>query len=148
MSRIVPLLLMIFVSGVVFAAPVRQLRERVEMNFSIVVPDPTGDVIILSPSGVLSSNNFSFFIGSAEAARFTARGDQNAAAAISFSASDVMIGPGANMTLSNFTHDAGETPFFDASGNIEFNVGGSLTVSANQSSGSYSGSYTVFVDYP
>jgi hypothetical protein len=51
------------------------------------------------------------------------------------------------MNLGTFTHDAGGSPAFDVSGDLAFDVGANLTVNATQTAGSYSGTYTVTVDY-
>lgn len=130
----------------VYAAPVN-LRDRKEMDFATVFVMPSGDNITLSPSSVISSANGSIFSGTPESASFSAQGDKNAAASISFSVGDVLTGPGAAMPLGNFTHNAGVTPAFTSNKKLDFKVGATLTINPNQASGTYSGIFTVTVDY-
>ena len=117
------------------------------MSFGIIIPDSAGDVVTLSPSGGLSSQNMTIFSGSPQSGFFTVKGDKNTAFVISFSSGDVLSGPGTDMALGTFAHDAGGSPAFDGSGNLTFNVGAALTVNASQTAGAYSGTYTVTVDY-
>lgn len=139
-----------FILGIAaYAKPITSLKEVSEIIFGTIIPDPDGDTITISPSGNITSNSGStFFAGNTSAASFTGKGDKNASYFISFSAGDSMTGTGANMTIQNFTHDAGITPSTDARGNFSFNVGTSLIINPGQISGEYSGVYTVFVDYP
>ncbi len=123
------------------------IRERTEMNFAVITVMLSGDVVTITPSGAISSTNGSFFMGTPDAASFSAQGDKNAAASISFSSGDTLTGPGAPMPLGSFTHDAGVTPTFTSSKKLDFNVGASLTINPSQIGGSYSGQYTVTVDY-
>ena len=127
------------------AAPV-SLRERSEMDFATIFILPGGDTVVLTPAAGISSSNGSIFTGSPQAARFSAQGDKNAAASISFSTGDVLTGPGTSMPIGNFTHDAGPTPAFTSNKKLDFNVGATLTINPNQVSGSYSGVFTVTVD--
>lgn len=139
--------LFFMVSSLTNAAPVGPIVEDTAMDFATIIIDITGDTITLTPAGSISANNLSFFSGSPSAAQFSVTGDASTAATISFSSGDTLSGPGASMALGTFTHDAGGSPAFDGSGDLSFNVGASLTINASQASGSYSGVYTVTVDY-
>tara|TARA_B100001989_G_scaffold249166_1_gene223988 strand:+ start:162 stop:620 length:459 start_codon:yes stop_codon:yes gene_type:complete len=136
-----------FTSQLLLARPIGSFRELREMSFGIIIPDSAGDVVTLSPSGGLSSQNMTIFSGSPQSGFFTVKGDKNTAFVISFSSGDVLTGPGGNMPLGSFTHDAGASPAFPPNGTITFNVGASLTIGASQQGGGYTGSYTVFADY-
>lgn len=130
------------------AASVNSLTEEASMSFATIIGDPFGDNITLTPSGSISGQNGSIFTGSPVSAEFSVKGDNNTAVSISFSTGDTLTGSGDNMPLSNFTHDAGTSPAFNGAGNLFFNVGATLTINAGQAGGSYSGLYTVTVDYP
>ena len=123
------------------------VSETTAMDFATIVADATGDTITLTPVGGISAANTSTFSGSPAAGAFSATGDASTAVTISFSSGDVLSGPGTDMALGTFAHDAGGSPAFNGSGNLTFNVGAALTVNASQTAGAYSGTYTVTVDY-
>ncbi len=50
------------------------------------------------------------------------------------------------MTIDTFNHDAGATPTL-AGGSDTFNVGATLHVGATQAAGTYSGTFSVTVNY-
>lgn len=124
------------------------LEEDNPMSFGAIVVDPLGDTVVLTPGGVISGQNLSVFSGMAAGGEFSAQGDPLAAISISFSSGDALTGAGTAMGLGTFTHNAGGTPAFNGAGNLTFNVGATLTINASQAAGQYSGTYTVFVDYP
>ena len=132
----------------VLGAQVNALREEATMNFATIIANPFGDNITLTPSGSISGQNSSIFTGTPQPAEFSVQGDSNASASISFGTGDTLSGPGSSMSLINFTHDAGASPAFNNTGDLFFNVGATLTINAGQFGGSYSGFYTVTVDYP
>lgn len=140
------------VSGVLWApisiAQVTNLRETVEMNFGNIIADPNGDTIRIRPNGRVTSSGQSFFSGTSVGGKFKARGDANAAVNISFSSKNTLTGPGAAMSLKRFQHNKRTTPSFNSNGRITIKVGARLVVNPGQISGAYSGTYTIFVDYP
>mgnify|MGYP001169127445 FL=1 len=123
------------------------ISEDTAMDFATILADAAGDTITLTPVGGISAANTSTFSGSPAAGAFSATGDASTAVTISFSSGDVLSGPGTDMALGTFAHDAGGSPAFNGSGNLTFNVGAALTVNASQTAGAYSGTYTVTVDY-
>lgn len=123
------------------------LSEDTAMDFATIVADAAGDTVTLDSAGSISATGTSTFSGTPAAGAFSATGTPNSAVTISFSSGDVLSGPGTDMGLGNFTNDAGGSPAFDGSGNLAFNVGADLTVNASQTAGSYSGTYTLTVDY-
>lgn len=130
------------------ADPISLFTENVEMTFGTVIVDTYGDAITLLPNGSVSSQNLSIITGTASASNFSAVGDPNTAVTISFSSGDTLDGSGAAMPLGAFATNAGFTPAIDGSGNISFDVGATLTVNPNQVQGYYSGTYSVYIDYP
>lgn len=130
-----------------YADPISGFVEDSALGFGSIVVDPSGDVITVTPGGGVSAQGGSMLIGGSSAAAFHAQGDANTAVTISFSTGDTLTGAGTAMAVGNFTHDAGMTPAFDNGGNISFHVGADLTVNSSQATGSYSGAYTVFLEY-
>lgn len=124
------------------------LVEDTAMDFATITPDPTGDTVSLTAAGAISAAGSSDLSGTPAAGGFTATGSASEAVTISFSSGDTLTGPGTAMALGNFSHDAGGTPAFDGSGDLNFDVGADLTVNAAQAAGTYNGTYTVTVDYP
>jgi len=136
-----------FIPKALLAKPVGSLREITEMSFGTITVDSSGDTITLSPSGGITTQGTSIVSGTYAAAEFTVSGDKNTAFSISFSSGDSLTGPGTSMSLGSFTHSAGTSPVFDNKGKALFTVGASLTINSPQIDGSYSGTYTIFVDY-
>jgi hypothetical protein len=52
------------------------------------------------------------------------------------------------MTVTNWTLDGKSSRKFPLNSAFDFNVGGTLNISANQPDGDYVGSFTVTVQYP
>ncbi|GAB4395081.1 MAG: hypothetical protein Tsb0032_26170 [Kiloniellaceae bacterium] len=122
------------------------ITEDTAMDFGTVAVDGSGGTVTISTAGAVSGPAGYTFSGSPAAGTFTASGDASTAVTISFTAGS-LTGPGTAMALNNFTHDAGGSPTTDGTGDLTFNVGGDLVVNAAQASGSYSGTYTVTVNY-
>jgi len=124
------------------------IDELDQMNFGTIIVDPNGDEIRIRPNGRMTSTGQSFFSGTTSGARFRLRGEPNAAFNISFSSGDVLTGSGAAISLEQFQHNRGDTPAFNGNGRRNTRVGARLVINAGQISGAYSGTYTIFVDYP
>lgn len=140
------ILVSLLIPSAVYSAAIT-LQERRDMRFATVAADPAGDVITIDANGNISAVNASLLSGRAREGQFRARGDRNTAVTISFSSGDVLSGPGTNMSLGSFTHNAGATPMIGNNKQLNFNVGASLTINPIQLGGDYSGTYSVFVDY-
>lgn len=80
------------------------------------------------------------------AADFNVTGSGAATYTITLPASVNLAGPGADLIVNNFTHDAGATPAL-AAGLASFNVGADLTIPNAHPAGAYSGTFTVTVNY-
>ena len=133
-------------SAVILAAIT--LAETTGMDFGIVTPDPAGDVITVTTGGAVSAASGSGLSGTTSGGTFASTGTALTAVTIAFSTGDALTGPGADMPLGGFNHDAGASPAFDGAGDLSFDVGAALTVGASQVAGTYNGTYTVTVDYP
>jgi len=90
--------------------------------------------------------------GSFHPAEFVTRGTPNRRVLVRLPNGSVTlsrIGGGATMTVSNFTRNGApptSTPL-DATGMLDFYIGGRLNVGANQMPGRYTGSFTIEVQY-
>ena len=122
------------------------ITEETAMDFATINADPDGDTITLDANGNIDASNASTFAGNAVPGEFSATGTPNAAVSISFD-DGKLEGPGRDMDLTDFTHDAGNSPSFDNSGDLEFAVGADLGINKNQVGGQYSGTYTVTIEY-
>ncbi len=125
------------------------INENTQMNFGFIVPPAGGGTVVLSPGNALSGAGFTF-LGGNLAGQFTAQGTTGQPAVITFSSGDSLAatsGPGTPIPLGSFTTDAGASPVFGVGNSLTFNVGATLTVGASQAPGSYSGTYTVTVNY-
>ncbi|MDD4429599.1 MAG: DUF4402 domain-containing protein, partial [Paludibacter sp.] len=83
--------------------------------------------------------------GYVNAARFTVSGDADRSFSISLPSSVTIAGPsGASMSLTDFTENSGNVL---NGGTNSFYVGATLNMNARQRGGSYSGTFSVSVDY-
>ena len=82
------------------------------------------------------------------AGEFTITGNPNTAVTITLPASTTLTGPGAAMTVNNFTrYPLANASTLNASGTMTLKVGASLNVNAAQAAGTYNGTYTLTVSY-
>ena len=65
---------------------------------------------------------------------------------ITLPSSATLTSGGDTMTIDTFNHDAGGTPTLSG-GSDTFNVGATLNVGATQAGGTYSGTFSVTVNY-
>ncbi|NOR51400.1 MAG: DUF4402 domain-containing protein, partial [Gammaproteobacteria bacterium] len=80
------------------------------------------------------------------AADFDVTGAADATYSISFSASTVLTGLGADIVVDTFTDSLGGSGVLTG-GAESFTAGATLHLGANQTAGVYSGTYTVTVNY-
>jgi hypothetical protein len=107
------------------------------------------NTVTVSPASVRSATDGTQLIGGTwQAASFNITGDGNRAYTITLPANGVvtLAGPGPDMAVNNFTHDAGGAPALTA-GADSFNVGADLSVANGQIAGPYTGTFTVTVNY-
>ncbi len=135
-----------FASQAIADDPPISIMENTSMDFGDIIFDGTAGTVTISTAGAVTGPLGYIFGGSPAAGAYSATGQANQAVTISFT-NGSLAGPGAAMTLDNFTHNAGTTPSFDGAGDLSFNVGADLSVNAAQTGGSYSGTMTVTVNY-
>jgi Mat/Ecp fimbriae major subunit len=122
------------------------LTENTNMNFGYIIPGASPGTAVLATTGTVTPTGVTYLNGAA-AGSWTATGSANQPAVISLDASDTLTSGANTMTINAFNHNAGANPTFGAGGSLSFAVGATLNVGANQAPGSYSGTYTVVVNY-
>jgi hypothetical protein len=119
------------------------------MNFGIVQSTPGSQSVILSTAGVITGAAYSVG-GTPAAGVFTVTGQPSQNVTITFPSSSFTVTSGANsMTVSALTSSpaAGQSVSLGSTGSFNVSAGGTLGVGANQPAGTYSGSYTIQVNY-
>jgi Mat/Ecp fimbriae major subunit len=120
--------------------------ENKSINFASMMPTAAGGNVVLSTAGGITAPGGFALVGTPNAGAFTASSFAGFPAVVTFNASTTLSdGAGHTMTLATFTNNAPAA--FNAAGNLPFNVGATLTVGANQAPGTYTGTYTVTVNW-
>ncbi|MEQ8664156.1 MAG: DUF4402 domain-containing protein [Rhodospirillales bacterium] len=129
------------------ATPI-SVSENTSLSFGTVLAGASQSTIVVSTAGgrTLGSGDATLFGGTPAAAVFDVTGEGSASYSVSFTAGTLTRDGGSEtMTVDTFTNDSGGS--IGGGGSDSFNVGATLTVAANQVAGSYTGTYTVSVDY-
>jgi hypothetical protein len=130
-----------------------------DMHMGDIIPGTLGGTVRLYPNGTRTATGTIVLVGTShQPARFAGLGTQNEQVSILLAANTIQLtGPGAPMTLSLF--EIGSTPtailstnasFFTISsalGNFNFPVGASLAVGPSQAPGTYSGTFSITLNY-
>lgn len=111
-----------------------------------------GGSVTVSTNGNRNAGGSVVLIPSSEgtAAKFTITGDPNATYTIQLPGNDFvrLSGPGIDMFINNFTSTpSGVEGRLGAGGSQDLSVGGTLNVGSDQAPGSYSGTFSVTVNY-
>ena len=130
-------------ASVEIAAPI-SITEDTQLSFGNIGPSASAGTVTITNAGARSvTGGVSELGGAFAAAEFTVTGASGANFNASIPTSASLTGPGDAMSVS-LTNDAGTSI---SGGSVSFNVGGTLSVGANQAAGSYSGTYTITVNY-
>lgn len=79
---------------------------------------------------------------------FAVTGNPNTAVTITLPGSTTLTGPGAAMTVNNFSRfPSSSNPTLDSTGAMTLKIGAALNVNAAQAPGTYNGTYTLTVSY-
>ena len=100
----------------------------------------------MTPAGARYSVNVDLLGGFPAAAAFDVTGEGASTYSITLPSSATLSSGANTMTVDTFNHDAGATPTLSG-GSDTFNVGATLNVGATQASGTYSGTFSVTVNY-
>jgi hypothetical protein len=117
------------------------------LEFGSVQASASLGTVAISAAGARSvTGGVTEFGGTLQAASFNVTGEGTSTYSISVADGTLTGSGGADMAVSSFTNDAGATPALTG-GTDTFNLGGTLSVAANQGDGAYSGTFVVTVDY-
>lgn len=126
--------------------------KQADLDFGELVVTTAGTALIDPLSGSLTTTGGVTKIGTtAHPATFTATGSKNSVVNIRLPTSAITltrVGGGGTMTLSNWTLDGKTNRKIPLNSAFNFNVGGTLNVAAGQADGTYSGTFTITVQYP
>lgn len=130
-------------ASVEIAAPV-SITQDTALAFGAIGPSLVAGTVTVALGGAQSvTGGVSALGGTVAAGAFSVTGASGATYGVTVPASVSLTGPGAPM-LATLTHDGGGTL---TGGTDSFNVGGTLAVGVSQTAGSYTGTYTVSVNY-
>ena len=125
------------------------ITKNADLDFGKIALDPTQDSTVrLNPGGTIQAVSGSPVpISGHNPASFSVIGEPNYIVNITLPADGTvfMTGPGTPIPIDNFADDAPSS--FNGSGTMDFNVGGDVTIGQNQTPGSYTGAFSVDVDY-
>lgn len=123
-----------------------------DLDFGGLVVSSAGTAVINPVSGALTTTGSVVAIGTtAHPATFTATGSRNSVVNIKLpSAATTLtrVGGGGTMTVSNWTLDGKSNRKIPLNNAFNFNVGGTLNIGAGQADGTYTGTFTITVQYP
>ncbi len=131
--------------AITLLAPI-SISSTGDMDFGTMLTTGTAGTVTVTPAGARSSVNVDLFGGLPAAAAFNATGASGQTYSITLPSSATLSSGGNTMTVDTFTDDAGATPTLSG-GSDTFNVGATLHVGATQVSGTYSGTFSVTVNY-
>jgi len=128
------------------------------LDFGQIAPNAgmtgTSTVTIAAATGAATCGATLTCSGTTNAPSFTVTGLSGSTVAVSIPASTLLTGPAVvpagmvgTMTVGTFTTNLAANPVVLTTGSATFNLGGTLTVAANQVPGVYTGSVTVSVAY-
>ena len=146
-------------SQAVIVRPLSFIKVQ-DLNFGSIVRGTTAGTVTVVPDGTRTSTGGVTLVGTGyQPARFAGDGDPNQQVRIRMGANSIQItGPGAPMTVDTFT--IGSTPtntvlstgwsnftLGGAGGVFNFPLGARLQVNANQAGGTYTGTFTIELQY-
>ncbi len=119
-----------------------------DMDFGTMLTtgNPGGTVIVTTAGARTCSAEVDCLGGFPAAAAFDVTGEGGNTYSITLPSSATLTSGGDTMTIDTFNHDAGGTPTLGG-GSDTFNVGATLNVGATQAAGTYSGTFSVTVNY-
>ena len=126
--------------------------KQADLDFGSLAVSGAGTAVIDPAGGVLSVTGGVAAIGTAaHRATFTATGSRNSVVLIRLPKNPITLtraGGTETMMVSNWTLDGNANRKIPPGNAFNFGVGGTLNVAAGQVDGTYSGTFTVTVQYP
>ena len=163
--RVLPVLALLLVPAAGFAAPATKAApaeaailsplsviKRADLDFGTLVVSGAGTAVIDPVSGSEGVTGPIVTAGTAgHPAKFTATGSKNAVALIRLPKNPITVtrvGGTETMTVTNWTQDGTTNRRIPVTDTFDFSVGGTLNVGAAQAEGTYTGTFTITVQYP
>jgi hypothetical protein len=124
------------------------LTALLNMDFATIVANSTGGAIVLDPVTNISCATGMTCLGTGAPATLTITASDASAVVVTYPPSAALISPGLPMAAAiQFPGGSGTSvPLVGGSATIKF--GATLNVNPNQTPGTYSGLFSVTVDYP
>lgn len=126
------------------------LSKTQDLDLGVVIPGATAGTVTLNAGtgAEAATGGVLYTPASGQVAQFAVNGAPSHPFSIAFGASPITLtGPAGTMSFS-LSSSLGAASTFSAAGTATLNVGGTLTVAANQAEGDYTGTLTVTVAYP
>ena len=123
------------------------ISQTTQLDFGDIAADPTNaTTVVLTELGAISSPDGASISGTATAGAFNVTGADGANYSVTLPANgDVTLsGGGSSMNVINFT--SGSTGTLTG-GSDSLTIGATLELIANQPAGTYTGDYTIIVEY-
>lgn len=152
-------------SSAVVVTPLSLVKVK-DLDFGRIAPRPTAGTVTLDPvNQTCAVTGTIVHAGACQAAEFAGMGRRRMMVRIQVPTTVTITGPGAPMTITNFTlATSPDLAFVGGNGNglgagnrryqiqptsgvFDFRVGGRLNVNANQVGGTYTGTFAVIVQY-
>ncbi|HEX5258035.1 MAG TPA: DUF4402 domain-containing protein [Sphingomicrobium sp.] len=131
--------------------PLTMLKQA-DLDFGELVVAGSGTAVVDPVSAGLTTTGGLATIGAtAHPATFTTTGSKNSVVLIRIPTAAVtltQVGGSATMTVSNWTLDGSTNRRIPQNSAFNFSVGGTLNVAAGQADGTYTGTFTITVQYP
>jgi len=126
--------------------------KRADLDFGTLVVTGAGTAVLDTVTGTLTTTGSVTPAGSsAHPARFTATGSRNAIALIRLPKNPITltrVGGTETVTVSTWTQDGATNRRIPITDTFDFYVGATLAVAAGQAQGTYTGTFSVTVQYP
>jgi hypothetical protein len=130
-------------ASVEIAAPI-SITQTTALAFGNIGPSVDAGTVTISLAGAQSvTGGVTALGGTVAAGAFSVTGASGATYSVTVPGTVSLTGPGTAMTAT-LTNDGGGSL---TGGTDTFNIGGTLSIGASQAAGSYSGTYTVSVNY-
>ena len=128
------------------------LVNRTSLNFGAVIAGASSGTVTIDPftEARTTTGGVTAYGGTVSAAKFDGNTTAQSHLKIDIPNGSITItrvGGGATMTVSNFTLNGNKNDWINATSLFTIQVGGTLNVGANQMAGTYTGTFTVTVNY-
>lgn len=126
------------------------LTKTADLVFGSLAPTKKAGTVTMSPAGIRTSKDVILSpTATGHAATFNLTGIANAIFSIILPHSTTLTGPGASMKVSAFTSTPSQRRpvTFNRNGTATLAIGAKLAVGANQTPGTYTGIFSITVNY-